>query len=160
MTEYRQIAVGAAFGTSKSGIGIAGLGPFKPELVMKVRISISKCSQVWFRDVSGTTVPYPSGYVWHYRRLWLGSISRHLWLESVFYLLIHKPYPLTFIWFETLQSNPQNTRCLLGLCISERGFLVVSQGWLRDTPLGMLAIPYVLLIELLYSGRRLMLSRV
>ena len=30
------IAVGAAFGTSKSGIGIAGLGTFKPELIMKV----------------------------------------------------------------------------------------------------------------------------
>jgi V-type H+-transporting ATPase 16kDa proteolipid subunit len=30
--------VGAAFGTAKSGIGIAGLGTFKPELVMKVRI--------------------------------------------------------------------------------------------------------------------------
>jgi hypothetical protein len=31
------LAVGAAFGTSKSGIGIAGLGQFKPELIMKVR---------------------------------------------------------------------------------------------------------------------------
>ena len=30
-------AVGAAFGTSKSGIGIAGLGGFRPELIMKVR---------------------------------------------------------------------------------------------------------------------------
>ena len=29
-------AVGAAFGTSKAGIGIAGLGTFKPELIMKV----------------------------------------------------------------------------------------------------------------------------
>lgn len=32
-------AVGAAFGTSKSGIGIAGLGTFKPELIMKVRFA-------------------------------------------------------------------------------------------------------------------------
>ena len=31
------LAVGAAFGTSKAGIGIAGLGQFKPELIMKVR---------------------------------------------------------------------------------------------------------------------------
>ena len=31
------LAVGAAYGTSKSGIGIAGLGQFKPELIMKVR---------------------------------------------------------------------------------------------------------------------------
>ena len=30
------LALGAAYGTSKAGIGIAGIGPFKPELVMKV----------------------------------------------------------------------------------------------------------------------------
>lgn len=30
-------AVGAAYGTAKAGIGIAGLGTFKPELIMKVR---------------------------------------------------------------------------------------------------------------------------
>ena len=30
------LAIGAAFGTSKAGIGIAGLGTFKPELIMKV----------------------------------------------------------------------------------------------------------------------------
>lgn len=28
--------MGAAFGTSKAGIGIAGLGSFRPELIMKV----------------------------------------------------------------------------------------------------------------------------
>ena len=32
--------MGAAFGTSKAGIGIAGLGTFKPELVMKVRVPL------------------------------------------------------------------------------------------------------------------------
>ena len=30
------LAVGAAFGTTKAGIGISGLGTFKPELIMKV----------------------------------------------------------------------------------------------------------------------------
>jgi V-type H+-transporting ATPase proteolipid subunit len=30
--------MGAAYGTAKSGIGIAGLGTFKPELIMKVRL--------------------------------------------------------------------------------------------------------------------------
>ncbi|KAJ7175847.1 hypothetical protein C8R46DRAFT_1079791 [Mycena filopes] len=30
------VTVGAAFGTAKAGIGIAGLGTFKPELIMKV----------------------------------------------------------------------------------------------------------------------------
>ncbi|KAF8195584.1 hypothetical protein BJ912DRAFT_957475 [Pholiota molesta] len=33
-------AVGAAIGTSKAGIGIAGLGTFKPELVMKSLIPV------------------------------------------------------------------------------------------------------------------------
>lgn len=28
---------GAAFGTAKSGIGIAGVGTFRPDLIMKVR---------------------------------------------------------------------------------------------------------------------------
>jgi len=32
--------VGAAFGTSKAGIGIAGLGQFKPELIMKSLIPV------------------------------------------------------------------------------------------------------------------------
>jgi V-type H+-transporting ATPase proteolipid subunit len=32
--------VGAAFGTSKSGIGIAGLGSFRPELIMKSLIPV------------------------------------------------------------------------------------------------------------------------
>lgn len=31
------IAIGAAYGTAKAGIGIAGIGSFKPELVMKVK---------------------------------------------------------------------------------------------------------------------------
>lgn len=30
-------AVGAAYGTAKSGIGIAGVGTFRPDLIMKVR---------------------------------------------------------------------------------------------------------------------------
>src|SRR5580692_3715430 len=36
LIEHMLPAVGAAYGTSKSGIGIAGLGQFKPELIMKV----------------------------------------------------------------------------------------------------------------------------
>ncbi|KAF4617152.1 hypothetical protein D9613_005947 [Agrocybe pediades] len=32
--------IGAAFGTSKSGIGIAGLGTFRPELIMKSLIPV------------------------------------------------------------------------------------------------------------------------
>ncbi|KAF5369583.1 hypothetical protein D9758_002679 [Tetrapyrgos nigripes] len=33
--------VGAAFGTAKAGIGIAGLGTFKPELIMKARSAMA-----------------------------------------------------------------------------------------------------------------------
>lgn len=31
-----QIGAGAAYGTAKSGIGIAGVGTFRPDLIMKV----------------------------------------------------------------------------------------------------------------------------
>ncbi|KAF8555235.1 V-type ATPase [Imleria badia] len=34
------VTVGAAFGTAKSGIGIAGLGTFKPELIMKSLVPV------------------------------------------------------------------------------------------------------------------------
>ncbi|EED82274.1 predicted protein, partial [Postia placenta Mad-698-R] len=37
---YASVAVGAAFGTSKAGIGIAGLGTFRPELIMKSLIPV------------------------------------------------------------------------------------------------------------------------
>lgn len=32
----RYLAIGAAYGTAKSGIGIAGVGTFRPDLIMKV----------------------------------------------------------------------------------------------------------------------------
>jgi hypothetical protein len=35
-------AVGAALGTSKAGIGIAGLGSFRPERIMKASHAIPK----------------------------------------------------------------------------------------------------------------------
>ncbi|KAG0703809.1 hypothetical protein DFH29DRAFT_981799 [Suillus ampliporus] len=34
------VTVGAAFGTAKAGIGIAGLGTFKPELIMKSLVPV------------------------------------------------------------------------------------------------------------------------
>jgi V-type H+-transporting ATPase proteolipid subunit len=30
------LAIGAAYGTAKSGIGIVGVGTFRPDLIMKV----------------------------------------------------------------------------------------------------------------------------
>ena len=38
---FNDVAVGAAYGTSKAGIGIAGLGSFRPELIMRVCPSIA-----------------------------------------------------------------------------------------------------------------------
>lgn len=38
--------MGAAYGTAKSGIGIAGVGTFRPDLIMKVR-----WLQLWRRSV-------------------------------------------------------------------------------------------------------------
>jgi hypothetical protein len=34
-------AIGAAFGTSKAGVGIAGLGSFRPERIMKASLAIA-----------------------------------------------------------------------------------------------------------------------
>ncbi|KAG2127789.1 ATP synthase subunit C-domain-containing protein [Suillus cothurnatus] len=34
------VTIGAAFGTAKAGIGIAGLGTFKPELIMKSLVPV------------------------------------------------------------------------------------------------------------------------
>ena len=31
--------IGAAYGTAKSGIGIAGVGTFRPDLIMKVHLT-------------------------------------------------------------------------------------------------------------------------
>jgi len=36
VTDMSNTGIGAAFGTAKSGIGIAGVGTFRPELIMKV----------------------------------------------------------------------------------------------------------------------------
>jgi len=36
MAHRTQIGMGAAYGTAKSGIGIAGVGTFRPDLIMKV----------------------------------------------------------------------------------------------------------------------------
>jgi V-type H+-transporting ATPase proteolipid subunit len=37
---HSNTAIGAAFGTAKAGIGIAGLGTFKPELIMKASAAL------------------------------------------------------------------------------------------------------------------------
>ena len=37
LAEAMNTGIGAAYGTSKSGIGIAGVGTFRGDLIMKVR---------------------------------------------------------------------------------------------------------------------------
>jgi hypothetical protein len=39
--QHRNLAVGAAYGTAKAGVGIAGIGSFRPELIMKVGVDDS-----------------------------------------------------------------------------------------------------------------------
>lgn len=41
---------GAAFGTAKSGIGIAGVGIYRPDLIMKVRREHTNPDQAKKRD--------------------------------------------------------------------------------------------------------------
>ena len=66
------IAVGAAFGTSKAGIGISGIATLKPELIMKVRAKeIAKLTRT-DREVS--TVADSSRNVRYHRSLWAGSV--------------------------------------------------------------------------------------
>jgi len=38
--------IGAAYGTAKSGIGIAGVGTFRPDLIMKVRWATPKMCEL------------------------------------------------------------------------------------------------------------------
>lgn len=47
-TAYNLTAAGAAYGTAKSGIGIAGVGTYRADLIMKVRNHLSQVR--WFRD--------------------------------------------------------------------------------------------------------------
>lgn len=69
-------AVGAAFGTSKAGIGIAGLGSFKPELIMKVRLLHVRSADHRVLKPN-MTVPHSSRYVWYYCSIWFGSVGSH-----------------------------------------------------------------------------------
>lgn len=79
-----QLAVGAALGTSKAGIGIAGLGTFKPELIMKVSAELSNR----FCIHSTKNIPVVSRtrrYVWNCRSVWiscLGSNCRRPYVSS------------------------------------------------------------------------------
>ena len=65
--------IGAAYGTAKSGIGIAGVGTFRPDLIMKVRMACSKFAvwHLYLPDVG--LVTDTGGYVGYY----CGILARH-----------------------------------------------------------------------------------
>lgn len=67
------IALGAAYGTSKAGIGIAGIGPFKPELVMKVYTYITAPSTTYLYVYIIIIVAYSSCHEWYRRCVRLGG---------------------------------------------------------------------------------------
>lgn len=76
------IAVGAAFGTSKAGIGIAGLGTFKPELIMKVCVMLWFSSR-WRWNPCGPLVPHSCCYVRYHCSIRACSVSfdcRRTWV--------------------------------------------------------------------------------
>lgn len=83
LRSFCHVAVGAAFGTAKSGIGIAGVGTFKPELIMKASPQPS-----FLRSLLRTIVLYlVSGtgrHVWYHSSLWIGSVGAHRGLTFVF----------------------------------------------------------------------------
>lgn len=87
------VAVGAAFGTSKAGIGIAGLGTFKPELIMKVSHNALKIIRSKF-DMAHL-VPHSCGYVRYHCSVWASSVCPDLWFMFVYicvliYLTTHR----------------------------------------------------------------------
>ena len=67
------VAVGAAFGTSKAGIGISGVGAFKPELIMKVKEA--RTVKLVDADSRFAAVADSCRDVWDYCSIWAGSIG-------------------------------------------------------------------------------------
>ena len=68
---------GAAYGTAKSGIGIAGVGTFRPDLIMKVqKKSIGYiCSKL----IPGFTVSNSSGHGGNHSGILAGHCSLNSW---------------------------------------------------------------------------------
>lgn len=75
------IAVGAAFGTSKAGIGISGIGTFKPELIMKV--GAEEIARLTRTDRKVFAVADSSRNVWYYCSLWAGGVCPNSWKSCV-----------------------------------------------------------------------------
>ncbi len=70
--------MGAAYGTAKSGIGIAGVGIYRPDLIMKVRIWVARLSTPRVIPLlTAFAVPHPRGHVGYHRRI----RPRHLGLD-------------------------------------------------------------------------------
>ena len=69
--------MGAAYGTAKSGIGIAGVGTFRPDLIMKVHnkvVDVDEHTADCYFPVS-----HSSGHGWNHRRLFSRDLGPDSW---------------------------------------------------------------------------------
>lgn len=74
----RYTGAGAAYGTAKSGIGIAGVGTFRPDLIMKVQSMVHGIYGHKTDNLSFVVID-PSGYGWYNRRLFPCDSGPHRW---------------------------------------------------------------------------------
>ena len=79
LTLYLALAIGAAYGTSKSGIGIAGLGTFRPELIMKVRHLSNEVASATDPVYVRPVVTHSRGNVRNHRSVWIGGLGLDCW---------------------------------------------------------------------------------
>lgn len=70
--------IGAAYGTAKSGIGIAGVGTYRPDLIMKVCTSPFSMAPMMHSHPSNL-VPHPRRHVWYHCSLRTGHRRPHRW---------------------------------------------------------------------------------
>lgn len=84
MSFFDRAAVGAAYGTAKSGIGISGLGQFRPDLIMKSLIPVVMSGAFQPSPLYLLSCPYPvlplsqrssNGRADVYRPIWCRSID-------------------------------------------------------------------------------------
>ena len=71
------IGAGAAYGTAKSGIGIAGVGTFRPDLIMKVHTDAIASFRGNVLMKTFAAVAHTSRYGWNHRGLFSCHCGPH-----------------------------------------------------------------------------------
>lgn len=135
--------MGAAFGTAKSGIGIAGIGTFKPELIMRVSPEHLFLRSLLRNERSPLLVSRTGRHVWYHSSLWIGGVGTHLWLTFVPLNSLH----VNDIPMLSLQYTPQ--MIILsppGSFTLVQASLVASLVLLRATQSASSATQYVVLV--------------